>query len=268
MRLTAQPPSGHLGDRLRLWRYQECRAWCRVRGERAQAEGDYALPEGYKLEGDRYVYTEPVKAESAAARMAREQREAMDQLRKLREESGLDLQPVDVTPTETPRTRQTAADRARLEEDMMVERGAPEPADRAPDILDWIEGNFPRGVSITSRDFAQYVTNFGNTLSSARRAVKSRGRKRFLQNTERLLSDAYGERADRVLKEMHDQGMFRRIETQDQLLQAIVDAAQSRARWAQQPEAPKAPATRKRPAVDPDIDPWQETINKVLADGV
>jgi len=114
-----------------------------------------------------------------------------------------------------------------------LQRETPEPAteealaglplgERPPDILDWIADNYRRGVRPSSaEDYGDYV-----------RAATGASRD--------LLKLTKGERGDRVLKEMHDQGQWLRIENEDQLYQAMNDAAQARKGWAEQEAAIKA----------------------------
>lgn len=184
-----------------------------------------ALPEGYKLEGDQYTYTEPVKPETDAARMAREQREAMTALRQT---TGLDLQPVEATAAPALTERPAA--------------GVPieDFGERPPDILDWITDNFRSGVKLAGKaDFGEYVAT-----------AKGRARE--------LLSLTKGEAADRVLKEMHGQGFYPRIETADQLADAIVKAGDARIGERQQ----AAKAKKVKPSEE-EVDPWQATIDKL-----
>jgi hypothetical protein len=91
---------------------------------------------------------------------------------------------------------------------------APDPVGERPyDILDWIEGNYPQGVRTSNpADFGEYVK-------------QARGR------AKELLSNVKGERADRVLEEAHNQGEWRRLESEDDLHAAIVDAGEARIAW-------------------------------------
>lgn len=162
----------------------------------AAAATPWALPEGYGRKGDAFVYKEPERKLTPEQLAARESAAAMADLRAARVKADEVTDPDWSVP---------------LPKERKAEEGVPGmPAGQAPDILDWIGDNFPRGVRISSReDFGDY-------------AREAKGRSKELMGVER------GEPADQVLKEMHAQGWYRRIETEDDLLTAMNRAAQSR----------------------------------------
>lgn len=189
--------------------------------ERAQAGGTFALPEGYRRVGDEYVWEEPtakLTAEQAAAR------EAMEAMRGLREQKTAEEQTAEhaehaEADTIDERTVPSGGDEFVEEPPGMAALPelpvGPMPMERPPDILDWIADNYPRGVKPTSwEDYGHYVT-------MAKGAARE------------LMGKARGESADRVLKELHDQGMYRRIGNEDELLSAMSRAGEARIAWRQ-----------------------------------
>lgn len=159
----------------------------------------WAVPEGYELEGDRYVFKGGGERLTPEQQAARANAEAMAALRKQKEENtdpdwDIPDEPAPAGPTER------------------VEGGTPMviEGERPPDILDWIGDNFRGGVKIGAR------ADYGEYLKGATGRAKE------------LLSATKGEAADQVLKEMHDQGLYKRIDSPDALLQAMVDAGEAR----------------------------------------
>jgi hypothetical protein len=170
-----------------------------------QSPVPWALPEGYKREGDQFTFTEPKRAETDTERFAREQREANEALRKIREKAAADpdwsvdeAPPAPVNPTER------------------VEAGTPiEMGERPPDIIDWLEGSFRKGIKLPIK------AGFGEYMVRARSNKASR----------EMLSLTNGEAADRVLNAMHDEGLWPRIETPEDLAEAVIRAGQERQAW-------------------------------------
>lgn len=192
----------------------------------AGAEAPWALRPGYKLEGAEYVF-KPEVVETSAARMAREQREAMAGIREAKAKAEAEKVTEETKPTE-PQKAEPKPEEVKMEESGDPDWSVPEEARRAmeepvegggfemerpPDVLDWVEGNFPGGVKLPSKaDYGEYLNR------AAGRAAD-------------LLSLKKGDAADEVIREMHDQGQWRRIETVDDLAEAMLRAGEARKGW-------------------------------------
>jgi len=187
------------------------------------ARAGIQLPEGYKLEGDRWLYTEPPRPETEAARMAREQSEAMAALR-----ASKAAEPI-ADPWEEP----AKATPEREVADTWEPPESPAPhdlGDRPPDLIDWIEQNFPNGVRVPS------TADFDELFAKTRAVQASASAPRYSVAKD-ILRRTSGEPADQVLKELHDQGMYRRLESPEDLLNTIHAAAEARIGWAEQSRA-------------------------------
>lgn len=204
--------------------------------QRAIHEGGFALPTGYELQGDKFIFKEPAPVETPAARMAREQREASASIRGRRAEGGSQ-------PTEAPRPS-NPTDRP--------EPGTPIPTfERPPDVLDDIENLFG-GVGIPdTEDFADFRAAV-KELSQNKSVGLSGGKlKRLFQ----------GEPPDTALQGLHAEGLQLRIQTPEKLFDEMIKSAKRRIKWHNQEQAAAKPKpSTKKPA------PGKETIQSMLDD--
>jgi hypothetical protein len=100
--------------------------------------------------------------------------------------------------------------------------------ERAPDILDWIEGNYTKPVHFDSpADYGDYVRQYEDRL----KGLKPKQREIVQNRRNGFLSLKQGEKADQVLKAMHDEGVYLRIETPDDLANAMLRATESRLKY-------------------------------------
>lgn len=211
----------------------------------AAGEGPLALREGYTLEGDQYVYHEPVRKVTEAERLHAEQLEAMAGLRAIQAAEAGGPSKADVVLANALRAGADAREplpadavaryRAtgdlrfalprgyRLEGDFWVweepaaQAGTAGPmlrGERPRDILDDIE-DFFGGVDFSSRpDFGEYLK-------------QAKGKARELMSVGR----AHAETADQALKSLHEEGLYLRLQTADDLAQAMVRAGEGRKGW-------------------------------------
>ena len=170
-----------------------------------------AMATGYALNqaGTHYEFTEPPAKLTPDQEMARANAQAMAELRAQKMAGGIDgsndtspqpspqsgegepkLIPVDVSPAEI-----KAASGGRVES--------------APDILDAIGDHFPAGVKFDRADH-------GETVKTARGAAAE------------LMSHSKGEPADQVLKGLHEEGLYPKLQSVDDLAQAMKAAGESR----------------------------------------
>lgn len=164
----------------------------------AKAEVPFAMPEAYELQGDKWVYQDPGEKLTPEQQAKREAAEAMGELRASKE-------------TETAEPTETAEKGLQTER---TEAGTPiVEHERPPDILDWIEQVFPGGLRLESKaDYGEYLK-------------RARGRAAELMRMDR------GTRADQVLQAMHAEGMWRRLDSPDDLFEAMVRAGEGRIDW-------------------------------------
>lgn len=177
----------------------------------AGREVPLALPEGYSRQGEQWIYQEPARAPTAAERLAAENAAAMAAMRASQAAEGpqapTPLPPEQLKPTERPPA------------------GTPVEVigERPPDLLDWIENNFGPRVKFSSKaDYGDYV-------------ARAKGKAREMMSTSR------GHAADQVLQMASVE--FPRLQTEDDLAEAMVRAGEARMGWErQQAQARKAAA--------------------------
>ena len=171
-----------------------------------------SLATGYQLNpaGTHYEFTAPPPTVTPEQQMARDAVQAMAELRQVKpaelnnegakppssepatpseDVARLQLLPVDVTPADIKR--------------------ASAQVERTPDVLDYVQENFPTGVKFDRADFGELVKT-------------SRGA------AAELMSHTRGEPADQVLKALHEDGQFLRLQTPDDLANAMKGAGDRR----------------------------------------
>ena len=168
-----------------------------------------ALATGYQLNpaGTTYEFTEPPPTLTPEQQMARENVQTMAELRanKPATETQPSAEPVPAQPSEDVARLQllpvdvTPADIKRASQDV----------ERTPDVLDYVQENYPKGVRFDRADFGELVKTARGTAAE-------------------MMSHVKGEEADRVLKGMHAGGHFLRLETADDLANAMKDAGERR----------------------------------------
>lgn len=172
-----------------------------------------AMNKGWRLEGETWVWEAPAPEKSAADLAYEARVQANRELAAMKAAEAAKEEPVEDPDWTVP----GAESEPPYEEPLAPHTELAVPGvpiewfgERAPDVLDWIEGNFPSGVKVPNAgDYGEY-------------------HKRAHGRAKELLRMTSGEAPDLVLKEMHEQGQYRRIDSVDDLLEAMVRAGDTR----------------------------------------
>lgn len=174
-----------------------------------------ALAEGYALNpaGTHYEFTEPARKLTPEQEMANANVQAMAELRAQieanaqegTEETETEKQTTpEAKPEEAEPIMRVAVSDKEIKDAMEATRG-----EATPDLLDVLRDHFPNGVKFDAEDQGEIVRN-------------SRG-----AAAEQMFT-AKGEAADRVLKALHEDGLYQRLQTPDDLALAMQAAGESR----------------------------------------
>jgi hypothetical protein len=180
----------------------------------AGAENPMVLPEGYERQGDTYVFTEPPEKLTPEQVAARERVQSMQEFRAQKEANAA----TEETPSEDPNWDVAPGDEPNPQDEgvtPLAEPGVPIEIhdERPPDIIDWIEGNFGGKIRVSSKaDYGDFV-------------------KEATGKAREMLSNSKGDGADTIMEEMHAQGMYPRIQSEGDFLEAVNRASAQRIGW-------------------------------------
>ena len=169
------------------------------------------LAEGYKLNaaGNAYEFTPPEARLTPEQQMARDSVATVAALREGRDPAGTAAEVTPTAPEPTPASPRVKLLPVDVTQADIKRAGAGGGVERPPDVLDTIAEHYPNGVQFDKADH-------GETVKTARGAAAE------------LMSHTTGEPADTVLKGMHENGQFLKLETADDLAQAMKTAGETR----------------------------------------